>query len=215
DPPRDRSRGHARLQRARRGRRCDRLRDTRRRDHDRTRAPMTRTVLKFGGTSVASPTALESVASIVAATSGERVVVVSATAGTTDALHTAARTAESGDGAGAERIVRDLAKAHANLVADLLGVGGATVLETITEETERTVRLLQSVAILRECTPRTLDAIVAHGERISAPLVAALLTARKTKARARSAEGLIVTDDAFGHANPLADETRVRVQRDL
>src|SRR5207237_2464966 len=44
---------------------------------------------------------------------------------------------------------------------------------------------------------------------------AALLTARKTKARARSAEGLIVTDDAFGHANPLGDETRVRVQRDL
>jgi aspartate kinase len=52
---------------------------------------LTRTVLKFGGTSVASPTALESVARIVGDTKGDRVVVVSATAGTTDALHTAAR----------------------------------------------------------------------------------------------------------------------------
>ena len=176
---------------------------------------MTRTVLKFGGTSVASPTALESVARIVAATKGERVVVVSATAGTTDALHNAAALAEAGDAEGAERVLRDLAKAHANLVADLLGVGGAEVLREITDQSERTVSLLRSVAILRECTPRTRDAVVAHGERISAPLVAALLSARKTKASAYSAERLIVTDAAFGHANPLADETRASVEREL
>src|SRR5205807_4764319 len=64
-------------------------------------------------------------------------------------------------------------------------------------------------------TPRTLDAIAAHGERVSAPLVAAVLTSRKTKAEALSAEGLIVTDDSFGHANPLADQTRARVQQEL
>ncbi|MBM4421461.1 MAG: aspartate kinase, partial [Chloroflexi bacterium] len=45
-----------------------------------------RTVLKFGGTSVATQQALESLARIVAGLAGERTVVVSATSGTTDAL---------------------------------------------------------------------------------------------------------------------------------
>ncbi|HEY6958021.1 MAG TPA: aspartate kinase [Candidatus Limnocylindria bacterium] len=171
---------------------------------------MTRTVLKFGGTSVASPTALESVARIVASLAGDRVVVVSATAGTTDALHDAAREAETGHAAEAERIMHDLAKAHANLVADLLGVGGAETMKEITDLTERTISLLRSVAILRECTARSLDAIVTYGEKVSAPIVAALLTARGVKAEAISAEGLIVTDDQFGHANPIASETRKR-----
>lgn len=176
---------------------------------------MTRTVLKFGGTSVASPTALESVARIVAGIHGDRIVVVSATAGTTDALHAAARRAESGDADDAVRMLEGLAKAHANLVADLLHVGGADVLQDITELTERTAGLLRSVAMLRECTARTLDAIVSYGERVSAPIVAGLLKTRGVKAEPLSAEGLIVTDDAFGHANPSLEETRARAQQIL
>ncbi len=164
---------------------------------------------------MASPTALESVARIVSTLEGERVVVVSATAGTTDALHAAARSAEEGDADEAERILTALAKAHANLVADLLGMKGADVLQDISELTERTSGLLRSVAMLRECTARTLDAIVSYGERISAPLVAGVLKARGVSAEAVSAEGLIVTDDAFGHANPSLDETRARVGKDL
>ena len=176
---------------------------------------MTRTVLKFGGTSVASPTALESVARIVAGLQGDRIVVVSATAGTTDALHAAARAAQAGNGDDAVRTLEGLAKAHANLVADLLHVGGADVLQDIAELSERTSGLLRSVATLRECTARTLDAIVSYGERVSAPIVAALLKARGVNAEAMSAEGLIITDDTFGHANPLIEETRARVQKDL
>jgi bifunctional aspartokinase / homoserine dehydrogenase 1 len=176
---------------------------------------LTRTVLKFGGTSVASPTALESVARIVGATAGDRVVVVSATAGTTDALHTAAREAANGEASVAERIISDLAKAHANLVADLLDVRGGDVMGEITDLTERTISLLRSVAILHECTPRSLDAIVTYGEKVSAPIVAALLSARGTKARAVSAEGLVITDDAFGHANPLFEETKARAHQQI
>jgi len=176
---------------------------------------LTRTVLKFGGTSVASPTALESVARIVASLDGDRVVVVSATAGTTDALHLAAREAEQGRASEAERIMQDISKAHANLAADLLGVSGGETMEQITELTERTVGLLRSVAVLRECSPRTLDAIVTYGEHVSAPLIAALLKARGVKAESVSAEGLIITDDEFGHASPLMDETKRRVQSTL
>lgn len=176
---------------------------------------MTRTVLKFGGTSVASPTALESVSRIVAGIHGDRIVVVSATAGTTDALHAAAHAAEAGDGDDAVRMLEGLAKAHANLVADLLHVGGANILQDIAELTERTAGLLRSVAMLRECTARTLDAIVSYGERVSAPIVAGLLKTRGVNAEPVSAEGLVITDDAFGHANPLLEETRARAQKVL
>ncbi len=174
---------------------------------------MTRTVLKFGGTSVASKDALEHLVAIVRDLAGERVVVVSATAGTTDALHEAARAAEAGDADRAERIVRGLEAAHVRLAA-AVGLQDAPGSE-VERLTERAVSLLRSVAILHECTARTLDAIVAYGERVSAPLVAGLLHAHGVTAEPVSAEGLIVTDGAFGHANPLMGPTAERARRDL
>ncbi len=172
-------------------------------------------VFKFGGTSVASPPAVESLAKIVGATTGERVVVVSATAGTTDALVKATQQASAGDAAGAQQIIQKLAEQHKNLAADLVGVEGAEALTEISDLTERTIALLRSVALLRECSPRSMDAILSYGERVSAPIVAALLTARGVPAEALSAEGLIITDDAFGHANPLMELTRERVETQL
>jgi len=178
-------------------------------------APRRRTVLKFGGTSVASPAALEKVGEIVKGVEGERVVVVSATAGTTDALVAAARDAERGDAQKAEQQIGELAEAHKNLAADTLGFSSGEVLKEVGDLTERTIALLQSVAILRECTARTRDAIVAYGERVSAPIVAAVLEAKGVKAEALSAEGLVITDDAFGQANPSLEETRARAAKEL
>jgi len=172
-------------------------------------------VFKFGGTSVASPPAIEAVAKIVAAEKGERVVVVSATAGTTDALVKAAEQAASGDAAGAEQTIERLSEQHRNLIADLVGVNGATALSEIVDLTDRTTALLRSVALLRECSTRSLDAILSYGERVSAPIVAAVLIAKGVPAEALSAEGLIVTDDAFGHANPILELTRQRVDKQL
>ena len=172
-------------------------------------------VFKFGGTSVASPPAIEAVAKIVAAEKGERVVVVSATAGTTDALVKAAEQAASGDAAGAEQIIERLSEQHRNLIADLVGVNGATALSEIVDLTDRTTALLRSVALLRECSTRSLDAILSYGERVSAPIVAAVLIAKGVPAEALSAEGLIVTDDAFGHANPILELTRQHVDKQL
>ena len=179
------------------------------------RGAVRRTVLKFGGTSVGSPAALLRVAGIVKTTEGERIVVVSATAGTTDALVAAARASETGDAQAGLAALAGLADAHKNLAADALGFSSAEVLTEIADLTERTHSLLESVAILRECSERTLDAIMSYGERISAPIVAAVLTNNGTKAEALSAEGLLITDDVFGHASPILDATRERVSREL
>jgi aspartate kinase len=172
-------------------------------------------VFKFGGTSVASPPAITAVVKIVAAEHGERLVVVSATAGTTDALLQASQQAAAGDAMAAQATIERLSEQHRNLIADLLGVNGADVLGEVVDLTERTIALLRSVALLRECSPRSLDAILSYGERVSAPIVAATLIANGLAAEALSAEGLLITDDSFGQANPIAELTRERVATQL
>jgi aspartate kinase len=172
-------------------------------------------VFKFGGTSVASPPAIEAVARIVGAQAGERVVVVSATAGTTDALIKAAEQATGGDASGAQQTIEKLSEQHRNLIADLVGVNGASALTEIVDLTDRTIALLRSVALLRECSTRSLDSILSYGERVAAPIVAAVLNAKGIAAEALSAEGLLITDDAFGHANPLLELTRDRIDKQL
>ena len=174
-----------------------------------------RTVLKFGGTSVASRRALEALASIVAGVGGERVVVVSATAGTTDALLAATRVAQAGDAAAAEQALRALETKHRALVDEVLGANPHGALDGLPEATQKVIDLLRSVALLRECTARTRDAIVSYGERVSAPIVAAVLRSRGLAAEARSAEQLVVTDDRFGTATPLMEETRAKASAAL
>ena len=174
-----------------------------------------RVVSKFGGTSVASADALGRVAAIVTAQDAERAVVVSATARTTDALLRAARLAEQGDALGAQREMGLIADRHQDLVSDTLGAAGDAVQRHLDELADRTSALLQSVAVLRECTARSLDAVAAYGAHAAAPIVAAILARDGVDSLPISATRIVVTDDAFGRASPLAQETRARAQEEL
>lgn len=60
--------------------------------------------------------------------------------------------------------------------------------------------LLDGVYLLRECTPRTRDAVLGMGERLSAPLIAAAFRAAGHAAVALEADAFIRTDDTFGNA---------------
>lgn len=168
------------------------------------------TVLKFGGTSVATPDALERVARIVR---GGRApaVVVSATAGTTNALIAASRTAAKGDVVTAETAMSRLAASHDELLRRVARKDGdaAAALE---ELAQRAKALVRSVAILHECSPRSQDAIVSYGELASAEVVAATLRAHGIEALAVPATGIVVTDDAFGNAAPAFEETYARAR---
>jgi aspartate kinase len=169
-----------------------------------------RTVLKFGGTSVATPDALERLAAIVSGVKGERVVVVSATAGTTNALHEAAEAAAASDADRAQAAIDRLASAHADLLRAVATARADETGRDLDELAARTAALLRSVAILRECTARTRDAVLAYGELASAPIVAAALRKRGLDARPVAATAFVVTDDAFGNAAPAFAETYAR-----
>ena len=72
--------------------------------------------------------------------------------------------------------------------------------------------LVLSVATLGELTPRTQDAIVSFGERLSSAIVAAALDARGVAVRLVDSRDFIVTDERFARAAPDFPETEARVR---
>ena len=176
-------------------------------------------VLKFGGTSVGSATAISAVASIVSVTAREHlvVVVVSAMSGVTDALIRSAHGAVAGDGQLFTDMALELERKHAAAAREL--ISDESELRALHQTTIRLLdefrTLCHSVQVLGELTPRALDAISGLGERMSAPLVAAALRHTGLRADAFDATGFIVTDDRFGDAAPLMEQTRERVHAHL
>ena len=172
-------------------------------------------VLKFGGTSVATADALERVVRIVRAAAGERVVVVSATAGTTNSLIETVRAAAKGDVVGAEEIMTRLASSHDDLLRKSARKDVEETSSVLDELAQRSKALVRSVAILHECSARTQDAIVSYGELASSEIVAATLRSHGIDAVAVPATRMVVTDDAFGNAAPAFEETYARAKAEL
>jgi len=88
----------------------------------------------------------------------------------------------------------------------------AVCLAKIFDEGER---LCRGTAMLRELTPRSLDAISSLGERLSAPMIAGALSELGTPSEFVEATELIVTDSSHGGADPRMDRTRERSEARL
>jgi len=169
-------------------------------------------VMKFGGTSVGDAACMARAAQIVAqgARDGACLAVVSAMSGVTNRLIRAARQAEMGDQAAGSEILAALRTQHLDALRTL--AREETAQEPIAEELEKVLdegkRLFDGTALLRELTPRTLDAISSLGERLSAPLVAGAVRELGLRSKAVEATEVIVTDSFHGGAQPLMDLTR-------
>jgi aspartate kinase len=176
-------------------------------------------VLKFGGTSVGSATAISAVTSITAeyARKHSVVVVVSAMSGVTNALLRAAHSAVEGDGQTFVAIADELERKHFAAASELItDTNELKIIQTtVTGLLDELRTLCHSVQVLGDLTPRALDAISSLGERMSAPLVAAAMRRSGLPADAFDATRLVVTDERFGDAAPLMDLTRERVQAEL
>ena len=179
-------------------------------------------VHKFGGTSVGNAQRFASVAGIVleqhnrvgGAAPTETVVVLSAMSGVTNQLIAGARAAAEGRDTVYREIKAELLNRHMDVVETLLtksperlGVGGL-----VEDQLYELGRFYRSIAMLGELTARGGDAVASFGELLSSSILAALLRERGVRAQAISATQLIVTDDAFGAANPLMDQTGQRLQ---
>jgi bifunctional aspartokinase / homoserine dehydrogenase 1 len=174
-------------------------------------------VMKFGGTSVGDPERMKCVAEIVRGRShDEVVVVVSAMGGVTDMLIRAAKEASEGDREHWKNVRRELAKRHREVADQLLPAGEqATVLPRLAEQVETFEHLCSGFSLVREITPRAMDTLSSLGELMSATLVAAILRAQGQPAEAVDATELIVTDDNFGNATPIFEESHPKTRQGL
>src|SRR5215469_3691452 len=157
-------------------------------------------VMKFGGTSVESATAIERVAQIV----GSRIelkpiVVVSAMGKTTNALLSIARMAVEGDRENALLKLRHLRDFH---------LQHSEMERTIEEHFQQLSELVKGLAALGELTPRSIDAIASFGERISSLIVTRHFQRAGIPAQHVDARKVIITDGRHTQAAPIFDKTR-------
>jgi len=170
-------------------------------------------VMKFGGTSVGSADRIRAVAELVRARRSRRVVVVvSALGGVTDLLIRGARLALARDAAWEGVAYEVLSRHHATVTALVAGRAQDPLLAHLDGLVTELRSLYTGVSNLEELTPRTLDAISGIGERASCEIVAAAFEAAGTPASALDARRVVVTDESFGRAQPLMDETGARVR---
>ena len=171
-------------------------------------------VMKFGGTSVGNAECISRAADIVSRASGEGsvVAVVSAMGGVTNRLMEAAKASALGDMDAGGNLAESLRQQHQEAIEILIGDGDkrAQLAAELKEIIDEVTGLCRGTALLRELTPRTLDAISSAGERLSARLLAGALRELGLNALAIEATELIVTDNHSGRAAPLMAETRAR-----
>ena len=170
-------------------------------------------VLKFGGSSVGSPQALEKVIEILKSHSRREnsrekttVVVVSAFSGVTDSLVELSKKIISGDTA-YYYTVNALKEHHLDIAAHFLPEKEMEKAEEhLSKNFSQLLRIFDGVSILKELSPGTLDLIMSFGERFSAPLISSILCARGLPA-VYVDQRLIKTNRDFGNAVVLEDET--------
>jgi bifunctional aspartokinase / homoserine dehydrogenase 1 len=174
--------------------------------------------MKFGGTSVGDADCVRRSAAIVQSAAARRpvAVVVSAMSGVTNRLIHAARQAEAAE-QGFASLTNDLRAQHLTALEALVGdlQKRAPIANAIQQVLDELDRLLRGTSLLRELTPRALDAISGVGERLSAPLVAAAIAELGIRSVAISATDVIVSDPHHGRAEPLMAPTRKKADARL
>ena len=171
--------------------------------------------MKFGGTSVEDASSIQRVSEIIRERLASRpVVVVSAMGKTTRKLLQAAEASAAGDARTTLGIVADLKTRHLSEARGLLTTNpkagaeaGSETFLLIEQYFDDLKKLLEGLAILGDVPPRGLDKILSYGELLSSTLLAGALPYCGVPARLMDSRSFIKTDDRYGSARPLFDET--------
>src|SRR3569833_2666057 len=169
---------------------------------------MSLVVMKFGGTSVEDPTAINRTASIVAgrvAAGKQTVVVVSAMAKVTDHQQRTTTTTTQGDRTGALAISSRLRARHRDTACALIKTpcDSSAVCNHLEEEIDALDEILRGLAAILELTPRISDLIVSYGARLSSRIIAAAFAEQGIDASHLDARTVIVADSQFQKAAPI------------
>ncbi|MBS3158435.1 bifunctional aspartate kinase/homoserine dehydrogenase I [Candidatus Woesearchaeota archaeon] len=159
-------------------------------------------ILKFGGSSVENPERIRNVINIILNSQKENkeiAVIFSAFGGVTDKLIETSALAAKGDER-YKKLFSELEKRHLDTVNSLIAVEKQTkVLNHIKNLLKELEALILGVYLVKELSPKTLDAVVSIGEILSAYIISEYLK-EKTDAEFLDARNLIKTDEGFNNA---------------
>jgi len=177
-------------------------------------------VLKYGGTSLSSPSDIRNVAKNVAslAKNNEIVVVCSAIDGVTDDLIRISTMIEQRNKNDATKTLDNVIKKHKQFANQT--IKSSTIKKQLLEKLNIDIlelqELVRGLTLLKEVSTRSLDYLISFGERLSDDLVSFSLQDLKNKSTALNGKEVgIVTDSNFGESRPLMDTTRIRISKTL
>lgn len=183
---------------------------------------MSTLIMKFGGSTVGTTSALTQVLSIVLheSTRFDRLMlVVSALDGVTDALIEAAHLAQLSNSRGYRRIAATVRHRHLALIEKLpLGTDEKNALQAdIDRLLFDMLNTYQNIAnaMGESIRPDVMDSVLSIGERLATRIVAALLRQNNVRGVAVDTHDLIITDDIFGNASPFFEKTQARIDANL
>jgi aspartate kinase len=170
--------------------------------------------MKFGGTSVADPDAINRLIGIVRhqiqsnpSAASAPVVVVSALAGVTDKLVAIAQLAEDGAADRAAAELKALVDRHIAVASALTSDSRERLVADVRREFDELIGLVHALAVLREVSPRLRDAVLAVGELVSSRIVAAAFTDHRIASTWVDARTVLITDAEHTSAAPDMNET--------
>ena len=177
--------------------------------------------MKFGGSSVANGEKIRHVANLIADNRTEDcgiVSTVSALEGVTNQLIQIAREAKKGKRDFISKFTNELLERH--LTAAKVAIKN----KQTREETEQLLKervgeleiILKGIGYVNELSPKSMDNVIAYGEKLSAPIVSGTLIDVGVKStHLTGGEAGIVTDDNYGEAGLLMQVTKYQVRRRL
>jgi len=177
-----------------------------------------RVVFKFGGTSVGATDRFRTVIDVIRRTAkaGRVLAVVSAQGKTTRRLSAGMETFVtqfSDQSVVVDTLVDDLRERHLTQAREVLSDESQAVYADLIDER---LQALRNVFIKVEetgFTPAARDAVLATGEHLSVPMVTLALRDREMTAPFCDATDLVVTDETYGEANMLPEETTERIRQ--
>ena len=164
-------------------------------------------VLKFGGSSIATPERIRDVAAIILDAVKEEpvIVVVSAFQGISNQLLACGQMASSGD-ENYLAVFDQIARRHFVAIDQLIPQHNRDIKIAIEKLLLELNEILQGIFLLKELTPGMLDHIASFGERMSANIIATYMN-QHYPAEFVDSQQLIFTDDTHTHANVLFDKS--------
>lgn len=164
-------------------------------------------VLKFGGTSVASPENITKIKNILAGYSGKQIIVVSAFGGVTDELINASELAKQQD-TSYKIVLNKIESRHLETIKTLIPVTNQSkVLSTVKKELNILETLLDGAFFIGEITNKLSDKIVSYGELLSSYIIGEYFKSQGIDCAYKDSRELIITGITNGRTSVNLEKT--------